>query len=197
MGFGQNPYFFTLSVYCGTIYVEQYNSTNNSETKNKSIEREKIMKKIGILIFILCFSAQVWGNSFSTFAELDEENMKRIVGKWKFSDRIYLYEYTDDYMTRIDGFPYYQYKISQYPRSSNYIYAIFKSKKTGKSYFCRGHYSHKTGFRHSASRIVFESEDKFVVYTEDDPHVIFFIAERIKPQTQANAKTLRKKNNKK
>jgi len=134
-----------------------------------------------ILILISVFDSQIQAleKSFSSFAVVDVEKMKLIIGKWRMSDRPYLYEYTDDFARRIDGFTYYRYKISQFPRNENNIYAIFKSKKTGKSYFCRGNWHRKWGFRYSASRIVFKGKDKFIVYSKDNPRKIYFIAERM------------------
>jgi hypothetical protein len=116
--------------------------------------------------------------AFSTFAEADTEMMKLIIGKWSISDRPYIYEYTDEFMRRIDGFQYFKYTISQF-RDKNNMYAIFKSKKNGKSYFCRGKWHNKYGFQYSASRIVFKGKDKFIVYSKDNPGEIFFMAERI------------------
>lgn len=133
----------------------------------------------GLMVFFLIICGRVFGiESFSTFAVKDTDKMELIKGKWKLTGRPYLYEYTDDYMRRIDGFAYYRYKVSQFPRKV-YLYAVFKSKKTGKSYFCRGRWDSKYGFQYSSSRIVFKGKDLFVVYTKDDPTDVFFVAERI------------------
>jgi hypothetical protein len=123
--------------------------------------------------------APLWGQqSFSTFAEVDTEMMKLIIGKWTISDRPYIYEYTDEFMRRIDGFQYFKYTISQF-RDNNNMYAVFKSKKTGKSYFCRGKWHNKYGFQYSASRIEFKGKDQFTVYAKDTPGEIFFVADRV------------------
>ncbi len=151
----------------------------------KGIEMKKrnlsMLVFASIFILISVFGAQIQAleKAFSSFALADIEKMKLIIGQWRMSDRFYVYEYTDDFVRRIDGFPYYRYKISQFPRNENNIYAIFKSKKTGKSYFCRGNWHRKWGFRYSASRIVFKGKDKFIVYSQDNPREIFFVAERI------------------
>ena len=141
-----------------------------------------------ISIFVFNTRIEALGKSFSTFAVADTEKMKLVIGKWKISDRPYLYEYTDDFVRRIDGFAYYRYKISQYPRDNNNIYAIFKSKKTGKSYFCRGNWHSKWGFRYSSSRIVFKGKDKFIVYTKANPRKIYFVAKRIKTNEKREQK---------
>jgi hypothetical protein len=134
-----------------------------------------------ILILTSVFGARIQAleKSFSSFAVKDVEKMKLIIGKWRISDRPYMYEYTNDFARRIDGFAYYKYKISQYPGNENNIYAIFKSKKTGKSYFCRGNWHRKWGFRYSASRIVFKGKDKFIVYSKDNSRKIYFSAKRV------------------
>ncbi len=119
--------------------------------------------------------------AFSTFAEVDTELMKLIIGKWSISDRPYIYEYTDEFMRRIDGFQYFKFTISQF-RDNNNMYAVFKSKKTGKSYFCRGKWHSKYGFQYSTSCIVFKGKDKFIVYSKDNPRELFFVAERIKEE---------------
>lgn len=124
----------------------------------------------------------VWGQqAFSTFTEADTEMAKLIIGKWSISDRPYIYEYTNEYMRRIDGFPYFKYTISQF-RDNNNMYAVFKSKKNGKSFFCRGKWHSKYGFQYSASRIEFKGKDKFIVYSKDNPREIFFVAERIREE---------------
>ncbi|MDQ1351932.1 MAG: hypothetical protein QG657_2238 [Acidobacteriota bacterium] len=126
--------------------------------------------------------ATVWGQqAFSTFAEADTEMMKLILGKWSISDRPYIYEYTNEFMRRIDGFQYFKFTISQFRDNKN-MYAIFKSKKNGKSYFCRGKWHNKYGFQYSASRIVFQGKDKFIVYSKDNTQEIFFVAERIREE---------------
>ncbi len=116
--------------------------------------------------------------AFSSFAEVDTDMMKLILGKWSHSGRSYIYQYTDEYVRRIDGFQYFKYSISQF--RDNNMYAIFKSKKTGKSYFCRGKWHSKYGFQYSASRIEFKGQDRFIVYCKDNSNEIFFIADRIK-----------------
>ena len=132
--------------------------------------------------FVLILAGPLFGiESFSTFAEVDSEMMSLIKGKWQHTGRSYLYEYTDEFMTRIDGFAYYKYSVSQYPKIK-YMYAIFKSKKTGKSYFCRGRWDNKYGFQYSSSRIEFRGKDRFIVYTRDDAEEVYFIAERVKEQ---------------
>lgn len=134
----------------------------------------------GLTTLFLISCARLFGiESFSTFAVQDKEKMELIKGKWKLTGRPYLYEYTDDYMRRIDGFAYYRYKVSQFPRR-HYLYSIFKSKKTGKLYFCRGRWDNKYGFQYSSSRMVFKGKDLFIVYSKDDPDEVFFIAERVK-----------------
>jgi hypothetical protein len=141
-----------------------------------------------ISIFVFKTGIEALGESFSTFAVPDTEKMKLIIGKWKISDRPYLYEYTNDFVSRIDGFAYYRYKISQFPHNENNIYAIFKSKKTGKAYFCRGNWHRKWGFRYSASRIIFKGKDKFIVYTRANPRKIYFVAKRIKTDEKRKQK---------
>lgn len=132
--------------------------------------------------FVLIFAGRMFGiESFSTFADVDTEMMSLIKGKWQLTGRPYLYEYTGDYMTRIDGFAYYRYRVSQFPRA-NFMYAVFKSKKTGKSYFCRGRWDSKYGFQHSSSRIEFKGKDRFIVYSKNDDGDVFFIAERLKEE---------------
>jgi hypothetical protein len=132
--------------------------------------------------FVLIFAIPLFGTeSFSTFAEIDSKMMSLIKGKWHHTGRSYLYEYTGEFMSRIDGFAYYRYKVSQYPRM-NFIYAVFKSKKTGKSYFCRGRLDSKYGFQHSSSRIEFRGKDRFIVYSKDDADEVYFIAERVKQE---------------
>lgn len=132
-------------------------------------------------LILTCAGTPVWGQqAFSTFAEADTEMMKLIIGKWSISDRPYIYEYTDEFMRRIDGFQYFKFTISQF--RDNNMYALFKSKKNGKSYFCRGKWHNKYGFQYSASRIVFKGKDKFIVYSKDNPREIFFVAERIKEE---------------
>ena len=150
----------------------------------KEIKTKKInlflLTFVFISIFLYNVRLEALEKSFSSFAVEDSEKMELIIGKWKISDRPYLYEYTDDFVRRIDGFAYYRYKISQYPQNNNNIYAIFKSKKTSKSYFCRGNWHWKWGFQYSASRIVFKGKDKFIVYSKENPRKIYFVAERIK-----------------
>jgi hypothetical protein len=151
----------------------------------KGIEMKKrsliMLGSASILILITLFGARIQAleKSFSSFAVEDIEKMKLIIGKWRISDRSYMYEYTNDFARRIDGFAYYRYKISQYPGNENNIYAIFKSKKTGKSYFCRGNWHRKWGFRYSASRIVFKGKDKFIVYSKNNSRKTYFSAERV------------------
>lgn len=138
------------------------------------------MKKTIIFIIILIGSSYIVSESFSTFAVADIEKMKVIIGKWIISERNAMYEYTNEFARRIDGFAYYRYKISKFPGNVKLIYAIFKSKKTSKSYFCRGNWHWKWGFQYSASRIVFKGKDKFIVYSKENPRKIYFVAERIK-----------------
>lgn len=136
---------------------------------------------------VLIFTSRLLGiESFSTFAEIDTEMMSLIKGKWQHTGRPYLYEYTGEYMTRIDGFAYYRYRVSQYPRA-NFMYAVFKSKKTGKSYFCRGRWDNKYGFQYSSSRIEFRGNDRFIVYTKNDAEEVYFIAERVKEEENERA----------
>lgn len=151
--------------------------TGTSRARKSSIRRSVCF---GLTLFFLFACGRVFSmESFRTFAVKDTDKMELIKGKWKLTDRPYLYEYTDNYMRRIDGFAYYLYKVSQYPRRV-YLYAIFKSKKTGKSYFCRGRWDSKFGFQYSSSRIVFKGKDLFVVFSKDDPTDVFFIAERVR-----------------
>ncbi len=151
--------------------------TGTSETGKRKIRR---LLCFGLAVFFLISCGRVFAiESFSTFAVKDTEKMELIKGKWKLTGRLYLYEYTDSYMRRIDGFAYYRYNVSQFPRRT-YLYAVFKSKKTGKSYFCRGRWDGNYGFQYSSSRIEFKGKDLFIVYTKDDPNDVFFIAERVK-----------------
>ncbi|MCP5102570.1 MAG: hypothetical protein GY950_04285, partial [bacterium] len=72
-----------------------------------------------LMALALTTGKQAWGQqSFSTFADPDEEKLELIVGKWTINDRSYLYEYTPDFAKRIDGFAYYHYKISQFPHNT-------------------------------------------------------------------------------
>lgn len=118
------------------------------------------------------------GEIFSRFAEVNNDYLERIQGKWVFSNRKYLYEFTDIFVRKIDGFKYYKYKSSKYPRYDNFLYSIFKSKKTGVSFFCRGNWDKQRGFIHVSSRIRFIGKNKFVVFSKDDLNEIYFTAKR-------------------
>ena len=153
----------------------------NKKTAISESGKSNVRKSLcfGLMVLFLLTCGRVFGiESFSTFAVKDTDKMELIKGKWKLTGRPYLYEYTGDYMRRIDGFAYYRYKVSQFPRRV-YLYAVFKSKKTGKSYFCRGRWDNKYGFQYSSSRIEFKGKDLFIVYTKDDPNDVYFVAERV------------------
>ncbi|HLP60745.1 MAG TPA: hypothetical protein VK186_18015 [Candidatus Deferrimicrobium sp.] len=160
--------------------------------KNAKNQKNAVNAYLWLLIFVSVFiaCAGVWEESllgqesFSTFAEVDTEMMKQIIGRWTQSGRPYIYEYTDEYMRRIDGFQYFKYSISQF-RDNNNMYAVFKSKTTGISYFCRGKWHSRYGFQYSASRIVFKGKDRFIVYSKDKPGEIFFVADRVKEEKKS------------
>lgn len=137
------------------------------------------MKKLIVFFIISVISLYSMGELFSRFADSDKESLKKIIGKWKFSNRNYLYEFTDTYVKKIDGFFYYRYKSSKYPRYENFIYSIFKSKKTKVSFFCRGNWDKKSGFAHVSSRIRFIDNNKFIVYKKDNQREVYFTAVRI------------------
>ncbi len=139
----------------------------------------KLLKNVVLIILFFGLVGNNYGEIFGKFADINKDYMNRIKGKWIFSDRNYIYEFTDTFVRKIDGFLYYRYKSSKYPRYSNFIYAIFKSKKTGVSYFCRGNWNKNRGFIHVSSRIRFIGEDKFIVYSKDDNREIYFTAKRI------------------
>ena len=137
------------------------------------------MKNLKILLFILIFLPVMAGSEiFSNFADPDKDYMERIKGNWIFSDRPYVYEFTDVFVRKIDGFMYFKYKSTKYPRYDLFIYSIFKSRKTGISFFCRGNWDEKRGFIHVSSRIRFIGKDKFLVYSKDDINEIYFTAKR-------------------
>ncbi len=137
------------------------------------------MKKLIVFFIISAISLYSMGELFSRFADSDKESLKKIIGTWKFSNRNYLYEFTDTYIKKIDGFFYYRYKSSKYPRYDNFIYSIFKSKKTKVSFFCRGNLDKKSGFIHVSSRIRFIDNNKFIVYKKDNQREVYFTAVRI------------------
>lgn len=143
------------------------------------------------LALVVCARMEVWGEkSFSTFAVQDEEKMKLMIGTWIFTGRPYAYEFTDEFVRRVDGFPYFRYKVSQYPRNT-YLYSVFKSKMTGKLYFCRGKWDSRYGFQYSSSRIEFRGKDLFIVYSKDEPGEVYFIADRIKKKDNKISKVAR------
>jgi len=128
---------------------------------------------------LFLFPVSYFGELFSQFADADTNYLKKIKGKWVFSDRRYMYEFTDIFVRKIDGFRYYKYSSTKYPGYENFIYAIFKSRKTGVSFFCRGNWDKKRGFLHVSSRIRFVGNDKFIVYSKDNMNEIYFTAKRI------------------
>ncbi|MCP4152554.1 MAG: hypothetical protein GY757_32760 [bacterium] len=156
-----------------------------------------IMKKIIILIIVLFNCVYLPGET--KYVE-DTKMMKRIVGKWVISDRPYIYEYTTDFFQRINGFLYNRFKISPNSRE-NRIYTIWRSPKTGRSYFCRGKWYSRWDFRYSASRIVFKNDNKFIVYSKDNPNIVYFVAQRVTEdilkKRDAKLKAAKKKNAKK
>ena len=132
-----------------------------------------------ILFILMFFIPNIFqGEIFSKFADPNEDYMKRIKGEWVFSNRKYLYEFTDIFVRKIDGFRYYKYKSSKYPRYDNFLFAIFKSRKTGISFFCRGNWDKERGYIHTSSRIRFIGRDKFIVFSKDDMNEIYFTAKR-------------------
>jgi len=136
-------------------------------------------KLIFLLIILFIFPLTYYGELFSNFADVNTDYLKRIRGKWVFSDRRYAYEFTDIFVRKIDGFRYYKYKSTKYPRYENFIYSIFKSRKTGISFFCRGNWDEKRGFMHVSSRIRFIGDNKFIVFSKDNMNEIYFTAKRI------------------
>ncbi len=132
-----------------------------------------------ILIFLFLIRLTLSPEIFVKFAKPDKDYMARVQGKWIFSGSRYLIEFTNSFSRKIDGLSYYLYKNSKYPKNFDFIYAIFKSKKTGISYFCRGVWSKRMGFRYSVSRIKFRGRDKFFVYSKNDPNRIYFTAKRV------------------
>lgn len=139
------------------------------------------MKRFGAIFFLTVTFGTffLYSEIFINFAVPDTNYMKKIEGKWTFSESRYLYEFTKTFSRKIDGLPYYLYKSSKYLNYYSLIYAIFKSKKTGISFFCRGNWSRRRGFQYSVSRIVFKGNDKFVVYSKDNPKEVYFIAKRV------------------
>ncbi|MEN8153873.1 MAG: hypothetical protein ABFR75_07595 [Acidobacteriota bacterium] len=137
------------------------------------------MKKYIFFSIVFIFSINIFGELFSQFADSDKESLKNIIGIWKFSDRNYLYEFTDTFVRKIDGFFYYKYRSSKYPRYDNFIYSIFRSRKTDVSFFCRGNWDKKRGFVHVSSRIRFIGDNKFVVYKKENPRKVYFTAVRV------------------
>lgn len=147
------------------------------------------MKKIFFIMLILALLAALKMDatqSFSQFAAPDADAMRRIQGKWVIEGRSYIYSFTSEPVRRIDGFMYYRYSVSQYPGVES-LYAIFKSKKSGKMYFCRGYWDKKYGFQQSASLISFDHDDSFVVFSKDNPGQVFFQAVRLndKPEIRS------------
>ena len=139
-----------------------------------------MIKRISVLLIILVFLPLMFhGEIFSRFADQNKDYFERIQGKWIFSNRRFVYEFTDVFVRKIDGFRYYKYKSTKYPKYDNFLYAIFKSKKTGISFFCRGNWDKKRGFIHVSSRIRFIGGDKFIVFSKDDMNEIYFTAKRI------------------
>ncbi len=139
------------------------------------------MKKKILLLssFLFLIPLMYQGEIFSRFADANKDYHERIKGKWVFSNRQFVYEFTDIFVRKIDGFRYYKYKSTKYPRYDNFLYAIFKSKKSGISFFCRGNWDKKRGFIHVSSRIRFIGRDKFIVFSKDDINEIYFTAKRI------------------
>lgn len=136
-------------------------------------------KRILILIVFLIFLPSMYqGEIFSRFADVNKDYLERIRGKWVFSNRKFVFEFTDIFVRKIDGFRYFKYKSSKYPRYDNFLYAIFKSRKSGISFFCRGNWDKKRGFIHVSSRIRFIGKDKFIVFSKDDINEIYFTAKR-------------------
>ena len=131
------------------------------------------------IVFLLLLPLLYHGEIFSRFADVNKDYFERISGKWVFSNRKFIYEFTDIFVRKIDGFRYYKYKSSKYPRYDNFLYAIFKSRKSGISFFCRGNWDKKRGFIHVSSRIRFIGKDKFIIFSKDDINEIYFTAKRI------------------
>lgn len=139
-----------------------------------------MIRRVSVLLAIFVFLPLMYqGEIFSRFADHDKDYFKRIQGKWLFSNRRFVYEFTDIFVRKIDGFRYYKYKSTKYPKYDNFLYAVFKSKKTGISFFCRGNWDKKRGFLHVSSRIRFIGKDKFIVFSKDDMNEIYFTAKRI------------------
>ncbi|MEN8221932.1 MAG: hypothetical protein ABFR36_01625 [Acidobacteriota bacterium] len=138
------------------------------------------MKSKLIILFILVFILPniFHGEIFSRFADPNKDYLERIKGEWVFSNRKYLYEFTDVFVRKIDGFRYYKYKSSKHPGYDNFLFAIFKSRKTGVSFFTRGNWDKKRGFIHTSSRIRFIGKDKFMVFSKDNMNEIYFTAKR-------------------
>ncbi len=139
------------------------------------------MKKsvIIVLFTVQLITALSFGEVFTKFAEVNKDYEDRIIGKWIFSNRSYVYEFTNIFVRKIDGFHYFKYKSSKYPGYEGFLYAIFKSKKTSISFFCRGNWDKKRGLVHVSSRIRFIGKDKFVVFSKNNINEIYFTAKRI------------------
>lgn len=129
-------------------------------------------------ILLLMIPSIFQGEIFSKFADENKDYLERIKGEWVFNNRKYLYEFTDVFVRKIDGNRYYKYKSSKYPRYNNFLFSIFKSRKTGVSFFCRGNWDKKRGFIHTSSRIRFIGRDKFIVFSKNDMNEIYFTAKR-------------------
>jgi len=138
------------------------------------MKKKMILFLAGLFILPLFFQGEI----FSRFADANKDYMNRIHGAWVFSNRNYVYEFTNVFVRKIDGFRYYKYKSSKYPRYDNFLYAIFKSRKTGVSFFCRGNWDEKRGFVHVSSRIRFIGKNKFIVFRKDDSNEIYFTAKK-------------------
>jgi hypothetical protein len=141
------------------------------------------MKNI-ILVSIIVFLVQtaLFSQGIVPLSQLGEEDqaaLELIRGEWLIEDSPYVLSYSNHFAVRVDGVKYYHYKRLHTRPLNPHIYAIVKSKKTGRSYFARGYYK-KGRFYGSTSRIVFKGNDRFIVYSSKNPKQIYLRAVRVK-----------------
>jgi hypothetical protein len=139
--------------------------------------------KIGVLAVILLTLWVGAEGELYEVAEPDDVRARLILGRWAISNGEAVFEYTDDYVCRVEGFKFYRYTTSRQPKSKTFIYTVLKSRKKKKKqryYFCRGLWKEGRAYGFTTSIYYFLTDDRFVVMSKHDSHEVYFTATRLK-----------------
>jgi len=144
---------------------------------------KNVLTVTALLLMFLFSATTTQAELLIEIGDVDIDAVQNLKGLWVIENSRYTFDFTDQFVCRINGQKFFLYKRNNTNSADPWVYTIVKSKRTKQWYFSRGNYRDGR-FYGSTSRIVFEDKNNITVYSGTDPRKVFFRAGRYVPKSQ-------------